>query len=52
MRNEKKKITYEDKFARKFYCRNSSYRYTKFTKIQNSRKARRIAKRASQKAED
>ena len=45
MRNEKKKVTFEDKFARRYYCANSKRRYTKWVKVANSRKARRIAKR-------
>ncbi len=44
-RNEKVKQTFEDRFIRKYYCANSKRRYTKWVKVANSRKARRIAKR-------
>lgn len=41
-RNEHKKETYEDKFARKYYC--NSHRFNKKVKKQNSKKFRRINK--------
>lgn len=34
--------TYEDKFARKFWCLNAKRRYTKFIKRKNRRCLRRI----------
>ena len=41
-RNEHKKETFEDKFARKYYC--NSYRFNKKVKKQNNKKFRRINK--------
>ena len=35
-----KKLTYEDKFARKYYC--NSYRFLPYMKRQNRRKLRRL----------
>lgn len=41
-RNEHKKETFEDKFARKYYC--NSYRFNKKVKKANNKKFRRINK--------
>lgn len=41
-RNSHKKKTYEDKFARKYYC--NSYRFTKKIKKANNKKFRRLTK--------
>lgn len=43
MRSENKKRTYEDKFARHFYC--NSYRFTWKMKRENNKKMRRILKK-------
>ncbi len=40
MRGIYKKLTFEDKFARKFYC--NSYRFLPDMKRQNRRKLRRL----------
>ena len=37
-----KKITFEDKFIRKYYCRHAKQNYLRHTKVHNRRKARRI----------
>lgn len=42
-RNYNKIITYEDKFARKFYC--NSYRFIRKMKKYNNKKVRRINKK-------
>lgn len=41
-RNSYKKKTFEDKFARKFYC--NSYRFIKKIKKSNNKKFRRLSK--------
>lgn len=41
-RNSHKKKTFEDKFARKFYC--NSYRFIKKIKRYNNKKFRRLSK--------
>lgn len=42
MRAVHKRLTFEDKFARKYYC--NSYRFTSDMKRRNRRKLRRILK--------
>ena len=43
-RNKIKKMTFEDKFARKYYCQNAKRNYTKFAKRYNRRLFRRLMK--------
>ena len=43
MRGIYKKLTYEDKFARKYYC--NSYRFLPDMKRRNRRKLRRLMKK-------
>lgn len=45
MKNEKKKLTHEDKFARKFYCQHARLNSIRNDKKQCTRKMRRINKR-------
>lgn len=47
MRSEHKKKTFEDKFARKYYC--NSYRVTWKVKRENNKKFRRIEKKQLEK---
>lgn len=42
MKSIHKRLTFEDKFARKFYC--NSYRFTNKVKKANRKKMRRILK--------
>ena len=44
MRNEHKKITFEDKFARKFYCPHARLNYVRFAKRANSKNFRQYSK--------
>jgi len=37
-----KKLTYEDKFARKYWCKKAKRNYIKFIKRYNRRKLRRL----------
>ena len=48
-RNDKKKLTEEDKFARAFYCQHARLGYTRWTKKANSKKMRRINKKLCKK---
>ncbi len=50
MRGIYKKLTYEDKFARKFYC--NSYRFLPDMKRRNQGKLRRILKEAQSKCQE
>lgn len=49
--NLHKKMTFEDKFARKYYCKKASRNYTRFAKRYNRRKFRRANKRVVEKGE-
>jgi len=42
--NLHKKMTFEDKFARRYYCKNARRNYTRFAKRYNRRKFRRANK--------
>lgn len=42
--NIHKKYTYEDKFARRWYCKNARLRQLRFEKRQQKRRWRRINK--------
>lgn len=44
MRSEHKKATYEDKFARAFYCSNARLNYVRFAKKTNAKAFRRLSK--------
>ena len=48
-RNDKKKLTEEDKFARAFYCQHARLGYTRWKKKANSKKMRRINKKLCKK---
>ena len=45
MRSEHKKLTFEDKFARKYYTRNSALRLRRTENKYNNKKFRRISKK-------
>lgn len=51
-RNEKKKLTFEDKFARHFYCPHARLNSIRNDKKQATRKMRRINKRIIEKSLD
>lgn len=44
MRNEHKKATHEDKFARHYYCERARLGYIRNAKKANSKKFRKIGK--------
>ena len=48
-RNEKKKLTFEDKFARHFYCPHARLNSIRNDKKQATRKMRRINKKIIEK---
>lgn len=48
-RNDKKKLTEEDKFARKFYCPHARLGYIRWAKKANSKKMRKINKKLCKK---
>ena len=47
-RNEMKKATFEDKFARHYYCQNAKRNYIKFAKKYNNRQFRRLMKKSEE----
>ena len=51
-RNEKKKLTFEDKFARHFYCQHARLNSIRNDKKQATRKMRRINKKIIEKSLD
>lgn len=51
-RNEKKKLTFEDKFARHFYCPHARLNSIRNDKKQATRKMRRIDKKIIEKSLD
>lgn len=51
-RNEKKKLTFEDKFARHFYCPYARLNSIRNDKKQATRKMRRINKKIIEKSLD
>lgn len=51
-RNEKKKLTFEDKFARHFYCPHARLNSIRNDKKQATRKMRRINKKIIEKSID
>ena len=51
-RNEKKKLTFEDKFARNFYCPHARLNSIRNDKKQATRKMRRINKKIIEKSLD
>ena len=51
-RNEKKKLTFEDKFARHFYCPHARLNSIRNDKKQATRKMRRINKEIIEKSLD
>ena len=51
-RNEKKKLTFEDKFARHFYCTHARRNSIRNDKKQATRKMRRINKKIIEKSLD
>ena len=51
-RNEKKKLTFEDKFARHFYCPQARLNSIRNDKKQATRKMRRINKKIIEKSLD
>lgn len=44
MKSEHKKTTYEDRFARKYYCQHARLGYTRYTKRSNSKAFRKYNK--------
>ena len=51
-RNEKKKLPFEDKFARHFYCQHARLNSIRNNKKQATRKMRRINKKIIEKSLD
>ena len=49
MKSEHKKATYEDKFARNFYCQHARLNYIRFAKKANSKAFRRQSKEQCKK---
>lgn len=49
MKSEHKKVTYEDKFARDFYCQHARLNYIRFAKKANSKAFRRQSKEQCKK---
>lgn len=50
--NLHKKLTYEDKFIRKYYCDHAKENYIKFTKKYNNKKLRREFKKELKYSEE
>lgn len=48
-RNEKKKATHEDKFARRYYCQHARLNQLRQDKKANNRKMRKINKKLCEK---
>lgn len=48
-RNEKKKLTWEDKFGRRFYCQHARLNSIREDKKRNKRKMRKINKEICKK---
>lgn len=48
-RNDKKKLTFEDKFARHFYCQHARLNSIRNDKKQNTKKMRKINKNLCKK---
>lgn len=48
-RNDKKKLTEEDRFARTFYCQHARLNYIRWAKKSNSKKMRKINKNLCKK---
>ena len=51
-KNEKKKLTFEDKFARRFYCQHARLNSIRQDKKNCARKMRRINKKICQESLD
>lgn len=51
-KNEKKKLTFEDKFARHFYCQHARLNSVRNDKKQATRKMRKINKKMCEKTLD
>lgn len=51
-RSEKKKLTFEDKFARRFYCQHARLNSVRNDKKQATRKMRKINKKMCEKSLD
>lgn len=51
-KNEKKKLTFEDKFARHFYCQHARLNSIRQDKYDCTRKMRKINKKICRKALD
>lgn len=51
-RNEKKKITWEDKFGRKYYCKHARLGLVRFQKKTNNKTMRRYNKNLIEKSLD
>lgn len=51
-KNEKKKLTFEDKFARRFYCQHARLNSIRQDKKNCTRKMRKINKEICRKALD
>lgn len=51
-KNEKKKLTFEDKFARHFYCQHARLNSIRNDKKQATRKMRKINKKMCKKPLD
>lgn len=51
-KNEKKKLTFEDKFARRFYCQHARLNSIRQDKKNCTRKMRRISKKICQESLD
>lgn len=51
-RNENKKLTWEDKFGRKFYCQHDRLNSIRRDKKRNKRKMRKINKEICEKEFD
>ena len=49
-RNEKKKLTWEDKFGRKFYCQHARLNSVRSDKKRNKKIMRKINKKICKKA--
>jgi hypothetical protein len=49
-RNEKKKLTWEDKFGRKYYCQHARLNSIREDKRRNKKKMRKINKKMCEKA--
>ena len=51
-KNEKVKLTFEDKFARKYYCQHARLNSIRGDKKYNNKKMRRINKKMAQNFEN